>query len=187
MINRPILIRLILQRPKPLKLVYFLIRNAPDIVDKVDEKGYTALLHSAKNGQVELVEHLLRHGASPDIRETSTIFGDTASSWASYNGHIECLDLLLRYGANKDQQTINDGKTLLMWAYSQNHPDVFTLLVQRGSCLRKRNRNGFSLCDNIRGNYKFIMDHHIRSLRQFLYRTFTWFPEEIVRHIMLFY
>ena len=176
-----------LQRRHCNRLILFLIRNVPDILDRVDEKGYTALTHAAKHGKTDIVESLLQHGASPDIRETLTIFNDTAISWAVYRGHLECVRLLLKYGSDKDQRTLNDGKTLLMWAVHRNQSDVFRLLVENGCCLRKRTRNGYSVMYHLRRDFRFITDTYMKSIRNAVHTTFTQIPTDLVNYIMLFY
>ncbi|TWU08987.1 Ankyrin repeats (3 copies) [Symmachiella macrocystis] len=54
-------------------------------------EGFTALMHAAAEGQIKVVQVLLKHKADPAIRDTD---GDTARDFAKKNGHAEVVQLL---------------------------------------------------------------------------------------------
>lgn len=56
-------------------------------------EGFTALMHAAAEGQLEVVKLLLQHNAERDRRD---IDGDTAKSFAEKNGHTEVVKALAR-------------------------------------------------------------------------------------------
>lgn len=54
---------------------------------------FTALMHAAAEGQVQVVKILLEHNADPAIRDVD---GDTARDFAARNGHTEVAQLLTK-------------------------------------------------------------------------------------------
>lgn len=56
-------------------------------------EGFTALMHAAAEGQLEVVKVLLQHHADRDRRD---IDGDTAQSFAQQNGHTEVVQALAK-------------------------------------------------------------------------------------------
>jgi len=71
----------------------------PDILEMTDAAGWTPLLHSIKNGNVDFVKDLLKFGANPDNGGAS---GETPLTMVIlYNGDASesILELLLENGA----------------------------------------------------------------------------------------
>lgn len=56
-----------------------------------------AMYAAARNGQTEVVEYLLDHGALMDVKG---VFGATALHWAAINGHRKTVELLIARGAS---------------------------------------------------------------------------------------
>lgn len=56
-------------------------------------EGFTALMHAAAEGQLEVVKVLLQHNADRSRRD---IDGDTAQSFAEKNGHTEVVKMLAK-------------------------------------------------------------------------------------------
>ncbi len=56
-------------------------------------EGFTALMHAAAEGQLEVVKLLLKHNADRNRRD---IDGDTAQSFAKKNGHAEVVQALAK-------------------------------------------------------------------------------------------
>jgi ankyrin repeat protein len=54
-------------------------------------EGFTALMTAAAEGQVEIVRHLLDHGADRSLKDKD---GDTALTFARQKGHAEVVELL---------------------------------------------------------------------------------------------
>jgi hypothetical protein len=76
-----------------LETVGLLIANGAQI-DAVDTaEKFTPLMFAAAEGQVEVVQVLLKHKADPNLRD---IDGDTAQDFASRNGHAEVVRLLAK-------------------------------------------------------------------------------------------
>ena len=76
--------------PFPQTIELLLERQANPNVADLDEH-FTALMHAAAEGNIEVVKVLLAHGADPGMKD---IDGDTAESFARQGGHQEVADLL---------------------------------------------------------------------------------------------
>jgi len=69
-----------------------LLLDAGAEINAVDTgEGFTALMHAAAEGQVEVVQIFLKYKADPAIRDVD---GDTARDFASQNRHSEVVKLL---------------------------------------------------------------------------------------------
>ena len=66
-------------------------------IDRVDEKGFTALLWTCANGQRAVAELLLQYNASLDARGHN---GENALLLAACYGHHEIVRILLEKGMN---------------------------------------------------------------------------------------
>ena len=76
--------------PFPQTVEMLLERNAnPNLADK--DEHFTALMHAAAEGHIEVVKVLLEHGADPGMKD---IDDDTAESFARRAGQLEVADLL---------------------------------------------------------------------------------------------
>jgi len=60
-------------------------------------EGWTALMFAAAEGQEEIVADLLKHGATPETRDTD---GDNAADFAVQRGHTK-LAAMLKQTADK--------------------------------------------------------------------------------------
>ena len=68
-----------------------------DDVNARDDKGKTALVIAATNGQAEICQLLLAAGADVNARDEN---GNSALSWATHHEHTEIVNLLIHSGAN---------------------------------------------------------------------------------------
>lgn len=136
-----IFINLIKCRKSRVKLIVYILKSNSDVVYDTDKSNNTALIWCAKLNKPYIMKLLLDHGANINHRDKSS-FRDTAGTWCAYKGHVECLSLLLQYNLDINQQTLNDGKTLIMWAYQQRRFECFVLLVKKGCDIRKKNKYG---------------------------------------------
>eukprot|EP01121_Diplochlamys_sp_Union-15-3_P017574 TRINITY_DN6213_c0_g1_i2.p1 TRINITY_DN6213_c0_g1~~TRINITY_DN6213_c0_g1_i2.p1 ORF type:complete len:166 (+),score=25.04 TRINITY_DN6213_c0_g1_i2:3-500(+) len=87
---------------KHVEIVNFLLGYATKsdlstILDLKDIKGKTALQFAVQTGDLEIVDVLLRHGATVD---SVNIAGQTALHYASFNADLNMIKLLCSYGAN---------------------------------------------------------------------------------------
>ncbi|MBO4674521.1 MAG: ankyrin repeat domain-containing protein [Elusimicrobiaceae bacterium] len=69
-------------------------------VNATDDNLYTALMHNARDGYVDLVETLLNNGAKTDME---SVQGKTAESLAKEKGHEEIVTLLQNFEAENSK------------------------------------------------------------------------------------
>ena len=80
-----------------------------------------ALYGAARNGHTDVVEYLLRHGASVNAKG---VFGGTALHWAAMNGHAGTVDLLVARGANLMIEDTRFRATPEAWAVEGGHTEI---------------------------------------------------------------
>ncbi len=86
------------------------------------------MISAADNGNVEIVQLLLEHGADPNILPCQ---GSGALHQAAANGHVAVVALLLEYGAlttSLDSVPFQFKKTPLVLAAEKKHSEVIALL-----------------------------------------------------------
>jgi ankyrin repeat protein len=71
--------------------VELLIEAGAEVNSADTGEGFTALMHAAAEGQIKVVQVLLKYNADPTIRDAD---GDTARDFAKKNGHAEVVQLL---------------------------------------------------------------------------------------------
>ena len=109
--------------------------------------GATPLQLAALNGSAAMIEKLIKAGADPNARLTSS--GDTALMMAARTGKTSALDVLLESGANVNAKESWGGTTPLMWAVSERHPDAVKALIDHGADVHAR--SNFVAAANGRG------------------------------------
>ena len=87
--------------------------------------GFTPLLVAAFQGNVEMVEMLIEHGA--DI-EAFDDWEDTPINVAAWNGKLDVVQKLVELGANPDHANTN-GNTALSHSQSQGHEEIEAFLT----------------------------------------------------------
>ena len=117
-------------KPKPVieSLVVLLLEQGVSLEARNANED-TALILSAYNGKIFIVECLLDHGA--DIHSISN-GGLTALYMAAQNGHHEVVALLIAKGADI-HSTDNAGYTALYMAASCGHHETVALLISKGA------------------------------------------------------
>lgn len=110
------------------------LEKNPELVDAQDDyNGNTALIYTAREGNIEAMRSLLIAGADPNIQNR---YGDTALIIAVENNNIEVADLLINSrllpSINLDIQ--NDyGNTALMLSLYHNNREIAFLLIYAGA------------------------------------------------------
>jgi ankyrin repeat protein len=97
-------------------------------ITEVDVQGKPALLHAAKNGQLETVMWSLREGGA-DIGVRDNYAGNSTLLLAAGNGKLETVMWLLREGGAKNGEVNNDGSTALICAASYVNTGVTALVL----------------------------------------------------------
>ena len=94
-----------------------------------------ALYNAVYDGNAEIVELLLQHGARHDIHINK---GWLPLTLAAYNGNIEITKLLIQHGADVNA-TNRDGVTPLYAAAWKNHAEILRLLTASGANINLHN------------------------------------------------
>ncbi|XP_020774936.1 kinase D-interacting substrate of 220 kDa B isoform X1 [Boleophthalmus pectinirostris] len=98
-------------------------------VDSRSDNGQTPLMVASEQGNLEIVQELIRRGANVNL--------DDIDSWTSLicaakEGHIEVVQELLENGANLEHRDMG-GWTALMWAAYKGRTEVARLLLEKGA------------------------------------------------------
>lgn len=99
-------------------------------VDAANRYGITPLYLAAQNGSAEMIEALLDAGADASA---AVEFHETALMTVARTGSVEAARVLLDHGAGIAATEEWHGQTALMWAVSENHPEMTAFLVERGA------------------------------------------------------
>jgi len=97
--------------------------------------GSSPLTEAVKLGDVDLVRVLLDARADPNSPNQDN---QTALMLASNIGSLKIAELLIGRGANVNAVESFRGQTALMWAASENHPDVVDLLLAHRADVKVR-------------------------------------------------
>ena len=100
-------------------------------LDVQDNKGYTALILAAYNGQGEAVEHLLGAGANACVQDKR---GNTALMGAIFTGELTIARRLLAADCNPDQRN-GAGQTAAMYAGLFKRVEILKDLSRKGADL----------------------------------------------------
>ncbi|KAF3844914.1 hypothetical protein F7725_008077 [Dissostichus mawsoni] len=98
-------------------------------VDSRSDNGQTPLMVASEQGNVEIVQELLRRGANVNLDDVDCW---TALISAAKEGHIEVVRELLENNANLEHRDMG-GWTALMWGAYKGHTDVARMLMDKGA------------------------------------------------------
>ncbi|XP_037098004.1 kinase D-interacting substrate of 220 kDa B isoform X2 [Syngnathus acus] len=98
-------------------------------VDSRSDNGQTPLMVAAEQGNLEIVQELIRRGANINFDDVDCW---TALMSASKEGHIQIVGELLDNDANMEHRDMG-GWTALMWAAYKGRTDVAELLLSKGA------------------------------------------------------
>jgi uncharacterized protein len=95
--------------------------------------AWTALMLAAANRNIEAIHHLLRNGATTEIKYGGNPPHLTALGWAAGYGYTDVARVLIDHGANVNAKD-DDGTTLLMHIMVRKPTaDVVRLLLENGA------------------------------------------------------
>ncbi|CAK6956928.1 kinase D-interacting substrate of 220 kDa B [Scomber scombrus] len=98
-------------------------------VDSRSDNGQTPLMVAAEQGNLEIVQELIRRGANVNFDDVDCW---TALISAAKEGHIEVVRELLENNANLEHRDMG-GWTALMWAAYKGRTDVAQMLMEKGA------------------------------------------------------
>ncbi|XP_068439855.1 ankyrin-3-like isoform X2 [Clinocottus analis] len=116
------------------------LKNGVDI-NICNQNGLNALHLASKEGHVEVVAELIKHGANVDAATKQK--GNTALHIASLAGQTDVVKELVTHNANVNSQSQN-GFTPLYMAAQENHMDVVQFLLDHGSSQSIATEDGFT-------------------------------------------
>lgn len=108
-------------------------------IDAPGRYGRTPLYYAALYGESNIVEYLLRKGASP-TRGASWKGNNTPLHVASDKGHVAIVELLVRHGVDVDVRN-NARQTPLHLAAWYGQPDVARFLISQGADVNAEDNN----------------------------------------------
>jgi hypothetical protein len=127
---------------------------SPLSINRIDAKGYSALMLAAYHGHTDAVRFLLEAGADPNTRDQS---GNTVLMGAAFKGHLEIVELLVRADAAIDARNPK-GQTALNFAQMFGRSAVAIYLKSQ-----ERKPKTFGLKDVVSGWSSFILSRPQRS------------------------
>ncbi|XP_031703647.1 kinase D-interacting substrate of 220 kDa B isoform X1 [Anarrhichthys ocellatus] len=98
-------------------------------VDSRSDNGQTPLMVVAEQGNLEIVQELIRRGANVNLDDVDCW---TSLISAAKEGHIEVVRELLENNANLEHRDMG-GWTALMWGAYKGRADVVQLLLEKGA------------------------------------------------------
>jgi uncharacterized protein len=113
-------------RAKNQAMVGFLLDHRCDIDIKSDDRGYTALMDAAQQGDEGLVHYLLSRGANPDLQSKD---GQTALILSVGRNDVSMSRLLLDSGADPDLLD-KLGLTARKYVKLFHHPELMALFEE---------------------------------------------------------
>merc|ERR1712038_1131234 len=110
-----------------LKILNFLVQNAPDVVDMKGFQGRTPLGGAVIDGHLNVVKYLIsQHNVNIDSQEND---GSTPLILAAYFNRPKVARFLFEKGANNSIKD-NDGQTALDYARSKKFVNIIEILKQ---------------------------------------------------------
>ena len=119
-------------------IVKLLLDNGAD-VSQVDQNGLTVIYAAASWGNIEALQLLMAHGASPNGGyeiQRNVVYLATPLDIAAIHGKTEAIRFLLEHGADPNfaaHHHIAVYDTPLIWAVTKNYPDCARLLLAHGA------------------------------------------------------
>ena len=107
-------------------------------VDELNNFGWTALMHAARQDQTATMAVLIDAGADINVQDND---GWTPLMRATSKGNIAAVQLLLQRKADIELADQN-GWTPLLWASNRGHSDILELLLANGANVNAKGKNG---------------------------------------------
>jgi uncharacterized protein len=109
--------------------------RAGDDVNLASRYGVTPLSLAAQRGHADLVDVLLRAGASVTTAESRLPDGQTLLMLAARTGSVASLKSLIAAGSSLNARETRTGTTAVVWAATANRGDAIRVLAEAGADL----------------------------------------------------
>jgi ankyrin repeat protein len=110
------------------------IRSGAD-VNAANRYGVTPLLLAAQRGYDDLLDLLLKSGASVKLADAKLPEGQTLLMHASRTGNVASMKALIAAGSNLNARETRTGTTAVIWAAAGNRADAVRVLAEAGADL----------------------------------------------------
>tara|TARA_B100001758_G_scaffold160608_1_gene138513 strand:+ start:998 stop:1822 length:825 start_codon:yes stop_codon:yes gene_type:complete len=139
--------------------IYSYVNEDIDI-DFYDEWGYTPLNSACWNGNVKIVELLLKAGTNPNSileKRYDVIDEDTPLRYAIHFGYTEIVKMLIKSGANINHLN-SIGANVLMSASRKGYTQIVKLLLKANAKINIQDKNGYTALHyaSINGHIKIV-------------------------------
>ena len=104
-------------------------------VNVANRYGVTPLSLAAQRGHADLIDLLLKAGASVKTAEAKLPEGQTLLMLAARTGNVALLKSLIAAGSNVNARETRTGTTAAVWAATSNRADAIRLLAEAGADL----------------------------------------------------
>lgn len=121
-----------------LHAIQFLYKYASD---KEIEDKITFLHHAADNGQLEVIEALLKSGAEINVNNPDT-HGHPPIDYAVANGYLDVVEALYNY--NNSGYDVDDKNILLRMAVKNDHVSIAKFFIKNGADPNAVDADGYS-------------------------------------------
>jgi ankyrin repeat protein len=111
-----------------------LIRSGAD-VNAANRYGVTPLLVATQRGNAELIELLLKGGASVPVAEAKLPEGQTLLMHAARTGQVASMKALIAAGSNPNARETRSGTTAAIWAATSSRAQAIRVLAEAGADL----------------------------------------------------
>jgi ankyrin repeat protein len=137
--------RAVLKKNLPLvKLLVEMGKAHVNVKTKDEAGGNTPLHEAASQGNAELLEYLLSHGAEPGVRNHA---GRSALHIACFKNHLDCVRALMAHTHCDINQTDGTGRSALHWCAFYGHAGLAAALLDKGASTHHRDKTGATPLD----------------------------------------
>ncbi|KAL3872338.1 hypothetical protein ACJMK2_040269 [Sinanodonta woodiana] len=151
-----------------LRIVKYLIKTMPGLLEQNDKNGWTALHHAASKGSAAVIESLLEAGLDITARTNN---GCHALHLSAGNGNLTIVKYLIKTNPGLLQQNDKNGWTALHHAASKGSVPVIASLLAAGLDITARTKKGYhvlhiSACNDNLSIVKYLIRSNPGLLQQ---------------------